>query len=396
MFRRLVRQLNPVAYSSIPMTQPCVSIVIPTYNHDRFVCDAIDSALAQTYPEVEVVVVDDGSTDHTRDRVTQYAGRIIYIYQENKGLSEARNAGVRAAHGELFLFLDADDRIPASKLALQVPLFENRPELGLVYSGFQYVDESGIQVLGVVRPNKQGQVLRDLLRRTFFFPPGAAVVRRECLNQVGLFDPVCSSAADTDLWIRIARAGYAFGYVDEPLFQYRVVKDSMSRDHRKQARHELIRLEKFFSDTELPDDIKKLQPEAYSVLHYEFAAKHFSAGQIELAQGHLQQAIALCPALASDKEWLLEWIAGFALERYPDTAHQIIDSIFDNLPPEANTLRTLRRRAFGRYHVAAAFSEHQNRHLKNVRRHILPALLGDPGIIQNRGFISIAIKSLLA
>lgn len=375
---------------------PKVSIIIPTYNHDRFVCQAVDSALAQTYPDIEVVVVDDGSTDQTQARLTRYASRITYIYQENKGLSEARNTGFHAAHGDLILFLDADDQIPAHKLVLQVPVLETRPEFGLVYSGFQYLDETGTRILGEVRPGRQGQVLRDLLRRDFFFPPGAAVVRRECLERVGLFDPACSAAADTDMWVRIARAGYAFGYVDELLFQYRVVKGSMSRNHAKQAQHEFIRLAKFFSDSDLPDDIKGLQAEAYSILHYEFAAKYYSVGRVELGQAYIRQAIALCPTLASDKEWLLEWLGGFVQGPQIDDPRRMIDLIFDNLPAEATALQSLRRRAYGRYHTAAAFSEYQNHRLKNIRPHIVPALMDDPAIIRNRGFLSICLRSLLS
>ena len=260
---------------------------------------------------------------------------------------------------------------------------------------FQYIDEENTQVLHESRPNKQGHVLKDLLRRTLFFPPGTAVVRRECLDRVGPFDETCPAAADTDMWIRIARAGYAFGYVDQPLFQYRVVKDSMSSRTASQARDEFARLDKFFTDPGLPDDIKALEAEAYAALHYEFGAKCYHAGEIELGQDHLRAAISSCPSLASDEEWLLEWIAGYALGPHVDEPRRLIDLIFDHLPPEATTLRSLRRRAHGRYHAAAAFSAYQTDQPKEIRSHIWPALSGDPSIIRNRGFVRIAVRSLL-
>lgn len=196
------------------------------------------------------------------------------------------------------------------------------------------------------------------------------------------------------MWIRIARAGYAFGYVDLPLFQYRVVRGSMSSQIANQARDEFARLDKFFAAPDLPDDIQALEAEAYSVLYYEFAAKYYHAGEIELGQNHLRKAISTCPSLASDKEWLLEWIAGYALGPHVDEPRQLIDLIFDNLPPEATTLRSLCRRAHGRYHTAAAFSAYQTHQLSRIRSHILPALRGDPSIIRNRGFIRIAVRSL--
>ena len=91
---------------------------------------------------------------------------------------------------------------------------------------------------------------------------------------------------------------------------------------------------------------------------------------------------------------LLEWIAGYVLEPKVKNPRQLIDLIFDNLPQEATTLRSLRRRAYGRYHTAAAFSAYQNRRIKEIRRHILPALIGDPSIIWNRGFVRIALQSV--
>ena len=372
-----------------------VSVVIPTYNSARFITQAVDSALAQTYSEVEVIVVDDGSVDDTQVVLADYAGQITYIYQENKGPSAARNTGIGAAQGDYLLFLDADDLVPANKLELQVSLLDAQTDLGLVYSGWQYISEDGTQVLGELRQKKQGLLLKELLLRTFFFPPGAAVIRRECFERVGLFDESLTNAEDTDMWMRIARAGYAFGYVDRILFQYRIVKGSQSANTTRQARNEFARLDKFFADPDLPEDIKALKADAYSALHCEFGARHYHAGEIELAQDHIRKAISISPSLAENKEWILEWIAGYALHPRVSDAHQLIDLIFDNLPPEATILRSLRRRAHGRYHVAAAFSEFQNQHIKGIRQHILPALIGDPSIIRNRGFIRIAVQALL-
>lgn len=453
---------------------PRVSVIIPTHNHARFVAQAVESALAQTYPNVEVVVVDDGSTDETRNLLSRYEGQINYIYQENQGPSAARNTGFLASQGDYLLFLDSDDLIPPNKLELQVPLLEVRPDFGLVYSGWQYINEDGTQVLGEARPVRQGQLLKDLLRGSFFCIPGAALIRRECLERAGLFDESLRGEADTDMWIRLARAGYAFGYVDQVLLQYRIVQGSMSSQARNQVQDMFARLDKFFADPDLPDDIRVLKTEVYSISHYTAAARFYRAGEIEAGRDHLRQAISTCPSLASDKMWLLrqisgvaldfqtddpfasldklfadpdlpdeikgleaeayslahydtmaryyrageielgrdhlhqaistcpslskgwllEWIAHAALARQTDDPRQFIDLFFDNLPPEATALRSLRRRAHGRYHVAAAFLAYQNHQFKEVRRHTLPALVGEPAIIGNRGFISISLRSL--
>jgi glycosyltransferase involved in cell wall biosynthesis len=373
---------------------PRVSVIIPTYNLPELLQVTIESVLAQTYPNVEIIVIDDGSTDDTTTMMAQYFGQVTYIRQANRGVAAARNAGIRVASGEFFCFLDHDDLIPINKFELQASFLDAKPEFGLVYSGWQYINEDGTQVLGEVRPNKQGKLLKDLLRRSFFLIPGSVVMRRECLERVGLFDESIPAAADTDMWVRIAKDGYLFGYIDQLLFQYRLVTGSMSAGNTSHAQDEFTRLDKFFADTSLPNDIKSLKAEAYSAVHYEFGARYYHAGEIKVAQDHIRKAISICPSLSENKEWLLEWIAGYVLEPKVENPHQLIDIIFDNLPPEVATLRSLRRRAHGRYHTAAAFSAYQNHRIKEIRRHILPALIGDPSIIRNRGFVRIALQSM--
>jgi len=115
-----------------------VSIIIPCYNHAQFLPEAIDSALAQTYPSIEVVVVNDGSPDNTTEVCRHYAGRILCVDQTNKGLAEARNAGIRAAHGEFILPLDADDKLLPDSLARLVPVLQSSSEIGFVY-GHRYL-----------------------------------------------------------------------------------------------------------------------------------------------------------------------------------------------------------------------------------------------------------------
>jgi glycosyltransferase involved in cell wall biosynthesis len=372
---------------------PRVSVVVPTYNQARFIAATVESALAQTYPDVEIIVVDDGSTDDTQAVLSAYRDSVHCIHQQNRGLAGARNTGFLASRGDYLLFLDSDDLIHPDKLAAHVSVLEAEPGFGLVYSAWRQISPDGTQVLGEVRPNRQGQLLKELLLRRFFFFASAAVLRRECIEQVGLFDESLRWSEDADMWLRLARAGYAFGYIDRPLLHYRIHAESMTASiSPAQVRGWLAGLDKFFADPNLPDDIRALEAEAYSVLHYETAARYYRTGQIEQGQQHLGQAISTGPAL--DEEWLLEWIAGTALD--PRTHHpdQFIDLLLDNLSPEASSLRSLRRRAHGRYHTAAAFSAYRSHNLKRARAHILPALREDPLVIRNRGFVRIAVESL--
>ncbi len=203
---------------------PKVSTVITCYNYGRFLATAVDSVLAQTYANFDVVVVDDGSTDDTARVMATYANdcRVRYIRQENRGQASAKNLGIRSTDGELVAFLDADDIWEPRKLEKQVPLFE-RPDIGLVYSGVSMIDESGAALpfegfTGYLSP-RSGRVTEWLVFDNIV-PFSSSVVRRECFNACGTFDESLQMGIDWDLWLR-ASLGYEFAFVNEPLIRYR-------------------------------------------------------------------------------------------------------------------------------------------------------------------------------
>jgi glycosyltransferase involved in cell wall biosynthesis len=124
-----------------------VSVIIPTYNRAHVICRAIDSVLAQTYPDYEIIVVDDGSTDQTAHVLSFYTDRIRYIYQANGGVSKAReNTGIKAAAGEYICFLDSDDAFLPNKLELQVGYLDNHPEIDVVLGGWQIIDDASGEI----------------------------------------------------------------------------------------------------------------------------------------------------------------------------------------------------------------------------------------------------------
>jgi glycosyltransferase involved in cell wall biosynthesis len=201
-----------------------VSAVIPTFNCSKYIVDAVESALKQTSVDLEVIVVDDGSTDDTAERLACFGDRIRYIRQENGGPSKARNRGIREAKGELIAFLDADDRWLPHKTAKQVELLEQRPKVGLVHTGiFVCSEETGEQWVG---PADRTPFTGYCYPRIFWghaVPPSAAMIRKSVFDQVGVFDEMIRgpSYEDQDLWLRIARE-YEFAYIPEPLIIYRV------------------------------------------------------------------------------------------------------------------------------------------------------------------------------
>ena len=183
---------------------PSVSVIIPSYNCAHYLPKAIESALAQNYADLEIIVVDDGSTDDTPNVVTPYLDRITYIRQANKGLPGARNTGIRAAKGEFIALLDSDDSWLPEKLIRQMPLFED-PAIGIVYTDFcvLYADGRTLPSYLAERPlASEGFVLDNYIRSRFLFP-STMVLRREAMEQCGLFDEKMLAAEDVELFARI-------------------------------------------------------------------------------------------------------------------------------------------------------------------------------------------------
>lgn len=189
-----------------PAPPPGVSIVIPAYNYARFLPVAVESCLRQTYPNFEVVVIDDGSKDNTREVMARYGPPVRYVHQENAGLSAARNTGIREAKFDFVAFLDADDLLLPDHLAVVMAEFARLPaEYALVGCDYSIIDVDGQPLAYAVHPPvPPGEVrLKDILMRTRFSPTGA-VARKEVFALCGGFDTTLRSTEDRDMWIRIA------------------------------------------------------------------------------------------------------------------------------------------------------------------------------------------------
>lgn len=203
-------------------TKSLVSVIIPSYNAAEYVKEAVDSALRQTYSEVEVVVVDDGSTDKTKQALAPYIGKkqIKYIYQDNKGLAGARNTGIKNSSGEYIAFLDADDLFLPEKIEEQVRIFEDNRSYGVCYSDLLHFDEVG-NFYHHRYKYPSGNIFEPLLHRQFMNPL-TVMVRKEIFDQYGYFDEKLHRSEDWDLWLRWACVGVKFYYLDKPLAHYRI------------------------------------------------------------------------------------------------------------------------------------------------------------------------------
>jgi glycosyltransferase involved in cell wall biosynthesis len=214
--------------------KPLISVIIPSYNSARFVLQAVQSALKQTYSRVEVIVVDDGSTDDTRERLVPQNGRIRYVYQSNGGPSKARNRGIDEAQGDLIAFLDADDQWLPEKLQKQWKNLQANPDACLVHTDLYRLYEPNGTIVHKYRDRKQ---FSGYCYHEFFWGnavvTSSVLVTRRCLEEIGGFDEKIwrASTEDLDLWLRIARH-FPLSYVDEPLVLYREHPTNASHNER--------------------------------------------------------------------------------------------------------------------------------------------------------------------
>jgi len=202
-------------------SSPRVSVVIPTYNMAAFLPEAIESVLRQTFQDFEVIVVDDGSTDNTREVIAQFASCVKYVWQQNSGPSAAYNRGDDVARGEYLLHLDADDALMEGALEKAVSVMDSAPAAGFCYGQVRDMDEDGKELKLARRwPERSGlttarQVMLEFLDLNFILP-SAALFRRACFHEVGRFDNSLGYGEDTELFVRLAKR-YPVAYIAEPL-----------------------------------------------------------------------------------------------------------------------------------------------------------------------------------
>jgi glycosyltransferase involved in cell wall biosynthesis len=210
--------------SEAAATDAVVSVILPVYNGERFVQHAIESVLAQTHRRLQLVIVNDGSTDGSRAVIARYLSdpRIIYREQANQGVARARNAGIAAATGAYVALIDQDDLWLPEKLEHQVRYLEDHPEVGLLHARVRCIDAGGEvrSCDGVIWVYPfQGRCAPQLARGNGIAPL-TVMLRRSCIDDVGTFDQLLAPADDWELWIRIARQ-YELGFSDEVTALYR-------------------------------------------------------------------------------------------------------------------------------------------------------------------------------
>jgi glycosyltransferase involved in cell wall biosynthesis len=359
-----------------------VSVIIPTYNRKDLLRLTLESVLAQTYPAIEIIVVDDCSTDGTYQMLEEYRDRITLIRHAVNGESNGRNTGIDVARGQFLNFLDHDDLMLPTKIERQMAMMKAHPEFGLVHCGFYHIDKEG-NCIKAFTNLPEGDVRRELVQDCFLWS-GAPLIRRECIKQVGGFDGTVW-CEDYEMWLRIALAGYRFGCIQEPLGAYRILLDSAMSNLSKLETSVLLVLKRTFADPRLSAEALPMKQRSFFNHHFWFACRYYLAKRIEDAERNLLEALSLRPALFKDNKELAYLFYDSALDPWvPEPVNYIID-LFDNLPVSIrNVVESQRPWAIGKVCFDLAMRCYAKGNYAEAKTYLTQAIEQDPMIIQNK------------
>ncbi len=272
---------------------PTISVIIHTYNNEKFIAETVESVLKQTYNEYEIIVVDDGSEDGTRDALLPYMQKIRYHYKENGGIASAKNAGISLSKAEFIAFLDHDDLWIPDKLKIQIEHFNRNPQIGLVYAKYtSFRDDKELRT----KPEKgySGWIFAKLISKSFI-QTSTVMVKRDCLNAVGPFDESFRLADEYDMFLRIARR-FQCGFVDRELTRYRVHDTNASKNDLLFGKENLRVYKKIYNSyTNLDEKEKKILKKRIGMYSIKVAKGLYNQGQLEESMKYQKEALEYLP-----------------------------------------------------------------------------------------------------
>ncbi|MEM9773166.1 MAG: glycosyltransferase [Chloroflexota bacterium] len=375
------------------MFNPKVDIIIPAYNQGHYLKASVDSALSQTWQNLEVIIVDDGSTDNTAAVAKSFTdSRVTYIYQENAGLSAARNTGLRNMTGEYVSFLDSDDLFFPKKLDILLKQFEKKSNLGMCAGNSVLINEEGEPIgktYGMGMPDKPEEWL--LGNRIHV---GSAVVKSEWIKRVEPFDESLRACEDWDMWLRLSAAGCEMAWVADSVSMYRVHSQQMTRETTRMKTAMFAVLGKIL-DGPLEPEWLEMATKAKSAALIKSAARAFLSGDTDMATQDIAQAVQISPDLkAKQGADLLETLKGWAYSPSSPDPLQYMVSVFDHLPSELQIPTSVRKNELGSLAVNLAFENYLEGKPSLVRKYFIEAVKIDPSKIVNRKLCSIFVQSL--
>ena len=291
-----------------------VSVIIPTYNCAQYITEAIKSVLNQTYNNIEIIVVDDGSTDNTREVLEPCISKslIRFIRQENRGPGAARNTGINAAKGEYICFLDADDSLTQDSLEKRLDLIEGHPEVDIVFSDFYnrhkenenrrflkeigFLDKLSKRVVltpgGVIFTNCSA---KDIFEISFNAGTGTVLVRKAVFERAGLFRTDIAGHEDNDMWLRVLRQCKA-GYIDEPLAYYNRFRSNLTLSRPlKYSQDRLNYLRPLLRENLGDWGVRRTIKKRLSWVYYDLASYYYTHDQKTLSRKNCLRSICSDP-----------------------------------------------------------------------------------------------------
>lgn len=275
--------------------KPTVSVIVTAFNRAKFLSETIQSVLNQTFNDIELLIIDDGSTDNTSDVVNSFSdARIKYYFQENSGQNAAKNRGFLLAKGKYITILDSDDVMKPQKLEKQVTLLEQNNDCGVCFTGVDVIDENGHFVKSLPLLKQKGDFLIYLLEKNYLYNGSNALYRRECLEKTGLFSEKVQRMTDWDLYLRMALY-YKFDYIDENLLNYRVHSNNMSMGFKNYERAGFTILKRIFSNKDFPKELRSLHSKVFSLRYSYMADRYLGFNKSNRAKKYIMKSFKLYP-----------------------------------------------------------------------------------------------------
>ena len=233
-----------------PSKNPKVSVIIAAYNGEKYISDAIESVFNQTYENIEVIVIDDGSTDNTAERIKLYLSRVKYLYQDNAGVANARNSAIQNSQGEFIAFLDHDDIWLPVKIERQVDYFLKNSQSKFVHTPVRYINHLGEIIepsgyWGKLKFNGEVKDVKEIFMH-FAMLQSTMMIKKEIFDEIGLWDQAFTSGDGYDLCLRIALK-YTLGFINEPLALYRLHDSNISKNEIRFDLAKIMVVEKFLA-----------------------------------------------------------------------------------------------------------------------------------------------------
>jgi len=267
-----------------------VSVIIPAYNKAELTIKTVESVLKQTYKDIEIIVVNDGSTDDTEKKLTQFGDSIVYIYKENGGACSARNLGIKKSSGSYIALIDCDDIFYPDKILKSVQYLENNTNVGCVQTAVNLIDDHDNVVGSIQLPEKKvaGWIAEQLFL-TNLVNSQTLLIRKECFDKVGLFDESIFIPADWDMWLRLSEQ-YEFGYIDVPLSGYRVTENYTISHLQSYLKDQFHVSEKAIKRGKIPIT-ERLKNKRHANVFYSVGKLYGARGEIHNSREFFKKAI---------------------------------------------------------------------------------------------------------